>query len=499
VAAAIVQQALPLPVDEGKPGENGDAGSAAAATIAGGHQRRDGRGARGRAVHQDLTTGSIPRHLWRLSWPQIGEGMLTVADQMVDLFWAGRLPAGFRAIAGIGVGQTFTQYGLMARSGLDQSMRAMVSRAVGARNIPLANHIALQAFTLTGIYSLFMVAVGLLLTDVLLRAVGTSDAVHAQTAMYMRIQFIGMATVSFRMAGGAALQSAGEVIIPLKATTVTRVFHIILSPFFIFGWWWFPSLGLPGAALANVLAQLSGCVINYYALFRGTSRLHLTFRGYRVDYPVLWQMIKIGAPASVAGTERATAQLVLLRLVTPFGDVALAGYSLTRRMENLAQFSGQGEGRASGIMVGQILRAGRPDRARQSIGWALVYVNLLKVAGGALLFLFPATVVMFFTREPEVVELSAVWLRLQVVAAVFMGMAMVYQQSYNGAGDTLAPMVVTLLAVWCIEVPLAWLLSSGMNVGPLGIGYAAIAGMGGRLVFYVPYFFWGRWLRIKVI
>jgi putative MATE family efflux protein len=424
---------------------------------------------------------------------------MNVADQVVDLVWAGRLPGGFRAIAGLGVGQSFTQFGMMARQGLDQSLRAMVARAVGAGNIPLANHVALQAFTLTGIYSLLMVLVGVLLTDVFLRLIGASEAVKAETAMYMRVQFIGMATMGFRQASGSALQSAGDVITPLKATTVTRVCHIIVTPFLMFGWWWFPTLGLPGAALANVLAQLTGCAINFYVLFRGHSYLHLTLRGYRVDYPLLWRLIKIGAPASIAGTERATAQLVLLRLVAPFGDVAMAAYALTRRLEMFANFGSMGVGQAAGTMVGQNLGAGRPDRARQSVGWALVYVSVAKGVIGGLLMLFPAAVVVVFTGEADVVALASVWLRIQVVAAIFMGLAMVFQQSYNTAGDTLAPMVVTLLAVWCVELPLAWWLSHGAGVGVLGIGYAAIAGMAARVGCYVPYFFWGRWLRVKVI
>lgn len=485
----------------GAPSQDGQGAPAAAATLEGAGvvagERRGGRGAR--RVDRDLTTGSIPKNLAHLAWPQVVEGILNVLDQMVDLVWAGRLPGGFRAIAGVGVGQTFTQFGMMARQGLDQAMRAMVSRAVGARDIPLANHIALQAFTLTAAYSLLMILVGVLLTDILLRVIGASEAVQAETATYMRIQFIGMASMGFRMASGAALQSAGDVIVPMKATLVTRVLHIVLSPFMIFGWMGFPAMGLPGAALANVLAQLAGCAINFYVLFRGNSRLRLTFRGYRVDYPLLWRMIKLGAPASVAGTERAVSQLVLLRFVAPFGDVAMAAYALTRRVEMLANFGSMGVGQAAGIMVGQNLGADRPDRARQSVGWALLYVNVMKFAVGSVLFLFPVALVLIFTNNADVVELASVWLRLQIVAAFFMGMAMVYQQSFNTAGDTLAPMIVTLLGVWGIEIPLAWVLSNATELGPLGIGYAAIAGMSARVLFYTPYFFWGRWLRIKVI
>lgn len=484
------------------PSQNWQGDAATAVTPAPGVGMRGRRGMDGGRLghaHRDLTTGSIPRNLWHLSWPQILEGILNVLDQMVDLLWAGRLPGGFRTLAGVGVAQSFTQFGMMMRQGLDMAARAMISRAIGAGNIPLANHIALQAFTLTGVYSILMVAVGLLLTDVFLRLIGASEAVQAEAAMYMRIQFVGMATQGFRMASGAALQSAGDVMSPLKATTITRVLHIVLTPFLMFGWWWFPSIGLAGAALANVVAQLAGCMVNFQALMGGHSRLHLTLRGYRVDYPLLWRMLKLGTPASIAGTERAVAQLMLLRLVSPFGDVALAAYALTRRMEMFANFGSMGLGQAAGILVGQNLGAGHPERAKQSIGWALLYVIVMKSFIGALIFAFPVLLVTIFTGEPEVVELTTVWLRIQVLAAILMGLAMIFQQSFNTAGDTMAPLLVTLVAVWGVELPVAWILAHGLGIGPLGVGYAAIAGMAMRLVGYVPYFYWGRWMRIKVI
>ena len=424
---------------------------------------------------------------------------MNVAYQLVDLLWAGRLPGGVTAIAGVGIGHTFTQLGFMARQGLDNVTRAMVARAVGAGNIPLANHIAVQSFNLTAAYSAVMIIFGLFLTDILLNLIGVSKEVHNQTALYMRLQFIMIAVMSFRMVAASALQAAGDVISPLKATTVTRLTHIAISPFLMFGWGIAPEFGLAGAGIAGIASQLIGTAMNINALFRGQSKLQLTLRGYYLDYPLLWKMVKVGTPASVAGSERAVAQLVLLGVVAPFGDISMAAYALTRRMEMLANFGSQGIGQASGIMVGQNLGAGKPERARKAVGWALVYVTVAKSVLGAMIFGFPVFFIMIFTGDAGVIELTTVWLRIQVIAAILMGMQMVFQQSYNTAGDTMTPMIVTLFAVWAVEVPMAWWLSHQMDVGPIGVGWAGVAAMASRLMLYVPYFFTDRWLRVKLI
>ena len=486
------------------PVSDDDAEGTDAAAIATMPPERGGRGGRGdgrgtRAARPDLTTGSVPKKLANLAWPQVAESILNIADQAVDLVWAGRLPGGFRSIAALGVAQSFIQFSRTTRQGLDMSMQAMISRAVGSGNIRLASHVALQAFSLNAVYSVLMIIIGIFLTDVLLRVIGTSEAVRSETAMYMRIQFVGMATMSFRMMSGSALQASGDVMTPLRATTVARVVHITLTPFLMFGWLWFPSWGLAGAAVANVLAHSLGFGLNLHALFRGNSVLHLSLRDYRLDYRLYGRMIRIGIPASITATERSASQMVLLALVMPFGDVAVAAYALTRRVEMFTNFGSMGLGRATGIMVGQNLGADRVDRAKQSIGWGLLFSTTMKVAIVVPLVLFPAGFVSFFTTEPAVVELTSTWLRIMAIGLALMGAQNVFQQSFNIAGDTLAPMVVSLIALWGMEVPLAWLFAHGLGIGPLGIAYAQVVGFAGRVVFFVPYFFWGRWTRIKVI
>mgnify|MGYP001403467239 CR=1 FL=1 len=123
-------------------------------------------------VTRDLTKGSIPRNLWFLAWPQMIEGGLNMLDRVADLFWAGRF-FGIHAIGGLAIAQLYTGLIMTGRQGLDMGMQAMIARAVGAGNIRLANHVALQALTITTLFSVAMVAIGVLYTDFLLKIVST--------------------------------------------------------------------------------------------------------------------------------------------------------------------------------------------------------------------------------------------------------------------------------------------------------------------------------------
>ena len=339
---------------------------------------------------RDLTTGGVRRNLWFIAWPQMVAGVFNASDQLADIFWAAKI-AGFNAIGGVGVAQAYGHLVMMARMGLDVGMQAVIARAVGARRLDLANHAMLQAFTLTFLLSFVLTVLGVLTAPLLLRIVGVSDAVADVAVVYLQFQFVSSGVQGFRQTTGAALQASGDTFTHMKSTIASRVLHLIVSPFLIFGWFSMPEMGIAGAAAANAGAQVVGVVWNLYALSSGSSRLKLSLLEYRVDFPLMWRIIKIGAPATATQMERGLSEMVLIRLVSPFGDLPLAAYSLTRRLERLTNIGSQGMGRASGILVAQNLGAEQPARARSTVKWAVGYVMAIRGAAGILLIVFPSS------------------------------------------------------------------------------------------------------------
>ena len=142
------------------------------------------------------------------------ENVLNVVDQLADLVWAGFISAS--AIAGVGIGQSYKMLVMTGRLGLDTALRATVSRAIGAVNPALANHYALQGFTLSAGYSLIMVLIGVFLTVPLMRVLGLSEDIIDSGSLYLRIQFIGTGAMAFRQTSGSALVASGDAITPMK-------------------------------------------------------------------------------------------------------------------------------------------------------------------------------------------------------------------------------------------------------------------------------------------
>ncbi|MBM2812628.1 MAG: family efflux transporter, partial [Chloroflexi bacterium] len=458
--------------------------------------RAFGGGGRSAYATRDLTTGSIPRTLVFLAWPHTVEGVLRIADHLVDLALAGVF--GHKFIAGMGAAQQFSQVGFTARMGFDIGMRAMVSRAIGMGDTELANRVVMQAATITVGYSVVMALIGLFLTETLLGILGLSEGVIVEGAGYMKVIFVGQAAIAFQVLTANALGASGDTLTPMKASIVMRVTHIALSPILMFGLLGAPHMGLVGAAVANVASQALATTILLGVLFAGTSRLKLSLKGYRVDWPLLRQLLRVGLPASVTGVERSFAQLLLMGLVVQFGDVAVALFALSRRIEMFSHGASQGVAQASGIMVGQSIGRGVPERAKTTVLWAGAYALGVNIVLAALIAAFPIAILSIFTRDAELLELGAGWLMIQTVGYVGVGLGLVAGHTLQVAGATFFVMLVAIGSMWALEFPLALVLSRGTDLGPYGIAWAMVAAMLVRPLLYIPYFLSGRWLRHRL-
>ena len=118
---------------------------------------------------------------------------------------------------------------------------------------------------------------------------------------------------------------------------------------------------------------------------------------------------------------------------------------------------------------------------------------------GGLVLIFPQVVLSIFNPTPELLEVATVWLRIQAVGFVVAASSRVFNQSFSTAGDTLTPMLVTLLTVWGIQQPLAYALPRITDLGEYGVAIAPVIAGFSRNLIYFPYFFWGPWLKKQVL
>ena len=481
-----------------------------------------GRGAFGR----DWTQGGILGNLLQLSWPMVITSTLMMLGPTIDMIWVGKL--GSASVAGVGVAGIAVQLTMGAMMGLAMGMRALIARFIGARDVDSANHVAQQGFVVGGGFALLVALVGIFFAEPILGIFGLDPDVMTEGVAYLRIQFVGMVAISFRFIVEGVMQASGDAVTPMVTATIYRLVHVTLSPFFIFGLWIFPELGVRGAAVTSIISYSLGVALGLWFLGSGRamvfigrggldeagrqtgsrffwwiprsqpSRLRLSFRNFRFDTGIIWRIIKIGAPAMVSGMQRTASQFILMLFVSPFGKYAVAAHSVVQRIEMALFIPGMAFGQAAGVLAGQNLGAGKPERAERSAWMSLLLSEVFLIACSLVLLFWPAQVVSIFNSEPELLEIAATYVRIAVSGYVLMGFTSALMNVLSGAGDTVPPMIFSLITAWVVQVPLAFFLPKVGDLGVFGVRWAMSAGFIVGSVLFLAYFRTGRWKRRRV-
>jgi putative MATE family efflux protein len=453
-------------------------------------------GERTPAAARNWTEGPIAGTLVLLSWPMVVMEGLFATSQIVDMIWIGRL--GPAAIAGAGVASIIIMMVMSMDFGLIIGVRALVARFIGAKDQARADHVATQAVLLGIGWGGLMMVLGLLAGRSIMDLMGVAPDVIEEGMAYLRVMFYGWIAQDLMVMTLFSVQSAGDTLRPMLVEGSARIIHVTLDPLLVLGIGFFPQLGVSGAALSNVISQSWGALAGLWLLSSGRTCLRLHKVDLKPDFDTIRRIFRIGIPAMVMNTQRSIGQFILTVIIAPFGTLAVAAHTLVARVEMFVFLPAMGLGNGAGVLVGQNLGAGQPQRAERSVWTAVVIIQAIMVVLCGALLVWPKDIMYVFTPDPPLVDIGATFLRIAVAEFFVMGFASVISNCIASAGDTVPNMIINLVMLWVIEIPLALLLPHWMGLGVLGIRWAIVAGAVFSAVVYFIYFRAGRWKKIRV-
>jgi putative MATE family efflux protein len=449
-----------------------------------------------RRLGHDWTQGSILKNLLQLSWPMMVTQSLMSLGPTIDMVWVGKL--GAVAVAGVGVSGVVVQLAQGLMMGFTQGMRALISRAIGSKNMDEAHLVAQQAAVVAAGFAILMALIGHFLGQRIVSLITSNPDIIRTGTIYLRIEFIGGATMTFRMMMDGIMQASGDSVNPMWITIVYRVFHIILCPFLIFGWWIFPEMGVRGAAYTGIIAQSLGILLGLRVLIGARSRVQLTFKNFRLSPSIIWRIIRIGFPASIAGTQRSLNQFFIQIFMAPFGAAALAAHVIVQRLDMLIMMPAFSFGQGAGVLVGQNLGAGKSQRAQKSAWSAVWVVELIAVLFCIIMLIWTKQVVHLFNNDTTMDTVAIQFIQIAAVGWVIMGFQFVLMSCLQGAGDTLPTMFINIITTWAVTIPLAYFLPKYTGLGAGSIRWAMTAsGIIGAAA-NVLYFRSGKWKRFRI-
>jgi len=249
--------------------------------------------------------------------------------------------------------------------------------------------------------------------------------------------------------------------------------------------------------IQKVLSRLLGVLYQGFILISGKTSISIRVP-FHLDIPLLQKILKITFGGLVQYIIPTSSWLIMVKIISTFGTTALAGYIIAQRIASVATMPAWGIGNAAGVLTGQNLGAGEPDRAEKTV-WRAGTINMTYLVMVALFWQIAAEyVVKFFTTEPEVARYAVQYIHVVSMAYLLLGFTMVISRALNAAGNILQVTLLYLVMFYVIQLPMAYLLGVRLHWELRGIFTAIVSSEIVLAVLFLMIFRNGKWKTIKI-
>ena len=404
--------------------------------------------------HNILDDDRIGQLLLKLSIPAfLGMFVMTLYN-VVDTIFIGRY-VGPLGIAGLSIVFPVQMLSMGIGHMTGMGAASLISRLIGANNVPKAEHALGNAMTSTIVLSATIMIVGLANTDFWLRLIGASETILPYARDYMTIILIGMFFQTFAMAQNMLIRSEGNARVPMTGMIMGALLNIVLDAVFIIPL----HMGVRGAALATVIAQLIAVsyLLSYY--FAGASFLKIRSRNLIFQLNILRPIFAIGI-ASFARTVAGSLSAILVNrmLVTFGGDLAVSAFGILFRLMMFAIMPGIVIGQGLQPVLGFNYGARRFDRALKTIKLAIAAATACCAVVFMFLYFIPEPFIRIFTADNELIALSSYAAKRLFLFLYLVGFIMVGSLVFQSIGKATQSFVTSISRPLLFLIPLIFIL-----------------------------------------
>ncbi len=429
---------------------------------------------RKRGLAIDILNGSMWDKILRYALPVAATGILGQLFNASDIAIVGNFAEGDTVAAVAAVGANGPVIGLLLNIfiGIALGANVVIANAIGrgdSNTVSRAVHTSIVAAVIGGI---IVGALGQLVAEPVLSMLQVPEDVFPLALKYMRIYLLGLPVIFLYNFEAAIFRSAGDTKTPLIALALSGVLNVILNLFFVI----VLNKTVDGVAIATVLANVVSSVVLLRRLLRSELFIHVEFKDLRIDWKILWRILKIGVPAGIQGAVFSLSNIVVQSAINSLGKVTMAASSAAFNVEVMAYYILNSFGQACTTFVGQNYGAGQIDRCRKALKLCLIESVIATACAVCIALLSGKYLIALFNNDPEVIRLGMVRMKFIFMSYIFSTIYDCMSGYMRGFGISLTPALLTIFGVcgtriiWIYMVfPMSQTFETIMQVYPISL------------------------------
>ena len=402
---------------------------------------------------QDMTVGKPMNVLLRFSVPLLVGNLAQQLYNTVDSIIVGKY-LGDTALASVGTaGPIFTLL-LTLLMGISTGAGILSARFFGAKDRQTLSKVVGSSLFLILASGIVMTLAGYFLSGWMIRLIRPPEDVANGAIIYLQIIFLGyLGNSAYNILAGV-LRGMGDSFYPLVYLVAACLLNIVLDLVLV------KNMGIAGVALATILAQALSGILCVIRICRMKDTVDLNRETLRPDRALMMKLCGLGLPAGLTQAIFSLSAIIVQSLTNSMGEAVIAANVAIMRVDGFCMLPNFTFGTAATTYIGQNIGAGKTDRlsrgTKDLLKIALICSGVLVVA----ILLFGRTLIGLFTETETVLEIGVMGLRWLALGYLAFSVSQVLQGTMRGAGETMIPMWISVIATVIIRMPLAYLFAA---------------------------------------
>lgn len=417
-----------------------------------------------------MGTQSVGKVLLSMGIPVVLSMILQACYNIVDSMFVARIPdtdtvahMGEYAVNALTLAFPVQMLIVAFGIGTGVGVNALLSKFLGQKD---RENVAMTAgngvFLGLIIYACFFIF-GLFGIDLYLRTQTSDPLILSMGVTYLRINvLLSLGNIMFGIYE-KLLQSTGKTVYSTIAQVLGAATNIILDPIMIFGWFGLPSMGIAGAAWATVIGQFVSMFVAMYFHYFKNKEVPSGWKYLKPSSSIIRKIYSIGLPAIIM---QALMSFMTYGVNIIFGAVsasAVTAYGIFYKIQQFLFFAGFGIRDAITPLISFNYGMGNKKRVQQGIKFGILYVSVIMIAGIFALELFAGPLVSAFGLSDETAALCVLACRIIACGFLFAGVNIALQGVFQALGCGLSSLIVSVLRLFLIVLPLAWVFARFTN------------------------------------
>lgn len=401
-------------------------------------------------VQTDMIHGPLLGKIVMFAIPYAATGILEQLFNSINVFVVGRF-ASSHALAAVGATTFLVSLCINLFMGVSIGANAVIANYIGRQDRQGVRRAVSTTVALALIGGLMLMAIGLLVATPLLRLLGTPDDVIGDSALYLRIYFLGAPFFMVYNFGAAIFRSKGDTRTPLYILAVAGVINIVVSMVTVIVF----QMSVAGVACATLVANVFSSAVITVLLRREEGEFRVTFGKVRIYRKELLNILAIGLPAGLQAMVFSFSNIFVQSSINKFGYAAIAGASLSITFDTYCYYVLSAFCATAITFTGQNYGAGQVDRCRRIFRICFLLGGASIFTTNMLFVIFAHPVTAIFTTDQQVVHYCTMRI---YVALAFQWVATSYEipaACMRGFGQSLAPALLTIFGTCFIR--LGWI------------------------------------------